>query len=123
MPVPFLSADEASSEPPDAAEVLHLTRAFVSATAPPGGATRLQTLVTKALVEALTDHTVDMATLEPITSDEHAQDRARRTKEFRLRTVQIMVLLELLLSRCRQRWPVRSRPSPTPSAWATTAAT
>jgi hypothetical protein len=97
MVVPFPSADEASSQPPDAVEVEKITRAFISATSPDSGPTRLQVLVAKALVEALTGHAVDMAALTPITPEEHAQDMARRAKAFRLRSVQIMILLELLL--------------------------
>ncbi|OWY62200.1 hypothetical protein B7486_59710, partial [cyanobacterium TDX16] len=97
MGVPFPSPEQASRERPSADEALLIARGFLSAAAPPSGPTRLQQLVCKSLTEALTDHPIDPAALTPISADELAQAMALRTQEFRLRTVEIMILLELLL--------------------------
>lgn len=97
MVVPFPSEAEVLLEPPSADEVQLIGRGFISATSPDGGPTRLQALVTSALVEALTGHQLTAAALEPVTAEQHARDLARRSKDFRLRSVQMMVLLELLL--------------------------
>lgn len=97
MGVPFPTAEAALQVPPSAEEAERITRAFISATAPEGGPSRLQSLVCTALVEALTGHPIDLAALQPITPEEHAEAMALRTREFRQRSVQIMILLELLL--------------------------
>jgi hypothetical protein len=97
MGVPFPSPEEASSERPSYEEAHLIARGFLTAAAPESGPTRLQQLVCKALVEALTDHPLDPAALLPISAEELAEGMARRTQEFRLRTVEMMILLELLL--------------------------
>jgi hypothetical protein len=97
MGVPFPTAAEASTARPSAEEATLIARGFLAASAPEGGSTRLQQLVCKALTEALTDHPVDVAALTPITPDELAEAMAPRTRDFRLRTVEIMIMLELLL--------------------------
>jgi hypothetical protein len=97
MPVPFPTDEEALLEPPSAEEAQQVTRALITATAPDDGPTSLQQLVTKGMVEALTGHVVDVDDLWPISPGEHALLLRRRTKDFRVRTVQMMILVELLL--------------------------
>lgn len=97
MPVPFPSAAEADLRPPDATEVVHIARGFASAAAPEGGLTRLQRVTLQALGEALTGHVVDVDALEAITPEAYAEGLARRDRAFRIRGVQIMILLEFLL--------------------------
>ena len=75
-------------------------RAFVAATSPEGGPTELQEFVVRGLTQALTADLVelgDLKLLEPITPEEYAAANADRGRLYRIRRVQTMVLLELLL--------------------------
>lgn len=97
MPVPLPDHDTVLLAPPDADEVVHIARGFASAAAPEGGLTRLQQVTLKALGEALTGHRIDLDELAPITPEAYAEGLARRDRAFRVRGVQIMILLEFLL--------------------------
>ena len=100
MAVPFPADDVADLTRPDKAEALLNARAFASAAAPEGGLTRLQDLVLRGLTQALTTDLVelgDLSLLAPITPEDYAEANARRTRRYRARRVQTMVLLELLL--------------------------
>lgn len=99
MPVPFPTAETVDLEPPRQDEVLHVARGVVTAVAPPEGLTRLQALCLRALSDAMTDHTLDLDAVTPITPHEYAVGLARRDEAFRVRMVQMMILLALLLRR------------------------
>ena len=100
MPVPF-PADEPDPEPRPTKDEAWLTaRAFASAAAPSGGLTRLQGFVVRGLTQALTAELIelgDLKLLEPITPTAFAEAIAHRGREYRIRRVQSMVLLELLV--------------------------
>jgi hypothetical protein len=98
--VPFPTDDEADRSRPDQDEAWLSARAFATACAPEGGLTQLQQFVIRGLTQALTADLIelgDLNLLEPITPEEYAQANARRDRLYRIRRVQTMVLLELLL--------------------------
>ncbi len=96
MRVPLPAKAEEDLRPPDAAEVRIISRAFVTAAAPPEGLSATQRLLIEASVPAMTGFA---ATLDgpPITADEFAAAMAHRNLAFRSRMVQNMVLLGLVL--------------------------
>jgi hypothetical protein len=97
MPVPFPTESDVLLTRPDADEVAFTARGVASAVAPDGGLTDLQRLMIEALFPAMTDHAVDVSAYEALTAEEFAQGLARRTREFRTRGVQIMLLCALVL--------------------------
>ncbi|HYF47605.1 MAG TPA: hypothetical protein VD926_15425 [Acidimicrobiales bacterium] len=99
MPVPFPTAETVDLSPPGPDEVQHVARGVLTAIAPPEGLTRLQLLCMKALSDAMTDHVLDLDRVEPISAHDYALGLARRDAAFRVRMVQMMVLLALLLRR------------------------
>lgn len=96
-PVPFPLEGDALLVPPDAAEVDLIARAFATAPAPPDGLTEVQRAVLNALVESMTGQSVDVATVDPIGPAEFAEALRPRTRAFRTRMVQTMLLAEMLL--------------------------
>ena len=100
MPVPF-PADDPDPEPRPTKDEAWLTaRAYASAVAPEGGLTRLQGYVVRGLTQALTADLIelgDLSLLEPIGPTEFAEAIAHRGRRYRIRRVQAMVLLELLV--------------------------
>src|SRR5687768_12942332 len=99
MPVPFPTAATVDLDPPQLPEVQFIARGVVSAVSPPEGLTRLQALCFRALSDAMTDTTLDLDAVEPIDPAAFAEGLARRDEAFRVRMVQMMVMLTLLLRR------------------------
>lgn len=100
MPVPFPTDDDADRSRPTRDEAWLNARAFASAAAPAEGLTQLQAFALRGLAQALTADLLelgDLSLLEPITPEAYAEGNARRDKGYRIRRVQTMVLLELLL--------------------------
>ncbi len=100
MGIPFPADDAADIARPDREEAWLNARAFASAAAPEGGLTELQEFVVRGLTQALTAELIelgDLSLLEPITPEEYAEANADRGRLYRIRRVQTMVLLELLL--------------------------
>ncbi len=99
MPVPLPTPATVDLDPPQLPEVQFIARGVVSAVAPPEGLTRLQALCFRALSDAMTDTTLDLDAVEPIEAADCAAGLARRDEAFRVRMVQMMVMLTLLLRR------------------------
>jgi hypothetical protein len=100
VPVSFPTDDEADRTRPTRDEAWLNARAFATAVAPVSGLTRLQGFALRGLTQALTADLIelgDLELLEPITPQEYAEANARRDRRYRIRRVQTMVLLELLL--------------------------
>jgi hypothetical protein len=100
VPVPFPTDDEADFSRPTRDEARDNARAFATAVAPEGGLTKLQEFVIRGLAQALTADLTelgDLARLELITPEAYAELNRRRDRAYRIRRVQTMVLLELLL--------------------------
>ena len=98
MPVPFPSPDLELRTPPDEHEVVLLARGVSTAIAPATGLTPLQVALVTATIEAMTDHPVDPRGLEPLDPTGLAAGLAPRSRAFRSRIVQLMVLGELILA-------------------------
>lgn len=96
MPTPLPRLDRANLSPPDAAEVLVISRGVIYAVAPEGGLTSTQQLLMHSLFKAMTGHP---AGAEHVETDPawFARCLEARTLEFRTRIVQIMVLLALVV--------------------------
>ena len=71
----------------------------MTAVAPPEGLTRMQTLCFRSLSDAMTGHPLDLAAVTPISAEDYARGLARRDRAFRIRMVQMMIVLALLLRR------------------------
>jgi len=99
MPVPLPTEDTLDLAPPGAEEVVHVARGVITAIAPPEGLSRMQMLCLKALSDAMTDHVLDLDAVTPITATAYAEGLARRDRAFRVRMVQMMILLALLVRR------------------------
>lgn len=97
MPTPLPGPGEADLEPPDAGEVRFLARGVLSAIAPASGATELQSLLVASAFEAMTGHSVDPATVEPIDPEAFGEGMGRRNEAFRVRILQNMILGALVL--------------------------
>ena len=97
MPVPFPTDDTIDLDPPQRDEVEFIARGVLTAVAPADGLTRMQCLCFRALSDAMTGITLDLAEIEPVTAEEFAEGLARRDEAFRVRMVQMMVLVALLL--------------------------
>jgi hypothetical protein len=88
---------DADHAPPDAEEILAVSRGIATAVAPPSGLTEVQVAVLHAITKALTDVSVDYRDLEPLGPDELARVLAGHGPEYRQRIVHHMVLGELVL--------------------------
>jgi hypothetical protein len=82
--------------PPGAAEVEELGHAVLSAVATGEGPTALQTVLVTAMFDAMTGHRVDVTDHRRVEPDELAMALARRDQAFRIRFVQVMVLVALV---------------------------
>jgi hypothetical protein len=96
MPLPPPTPGLANMSPPDVAEVEILSRGMESAASPPGGLTDMQRVLLGAVCMAMTGHPA-AEHAPPIGPEEFAAALAARTSEFRVRIVQVMVLLGLVL--------------------------
>jgi len=96
MPVPLPTDDEVDLEPPRPEDVLHNTRGILTAVAPAEGLSRMQLLCFRALSTAMTGIPTDVVDVEPLDARGYAEGLARRDEPFRVRMVQMMVLLALL---------------------------
>ena len=97
MPTPLPTEDEVNLDPPEPPEVLHVARGVMTAITPPDGLSRVQVLCFRALSDAMTGHRLDLEAVRPISAREWAEGLAARDEAFRIRMVQMMVLLALLL--------------------------
>ncbi|MFF0490418.1 hypothetical protein ACFYTQ_15475 [Nocardia sp. NPDC004068] len=103
MAVPLPDDRHALRVPPDDAEVEWTTRGIIAAVTGPGGLTQLQRLLIAAVIRSLTGRELDVPALEadlaraPLTPEAFAHGLARRDLAYRGRTVQIMVLAQLVL--------------------------
>lgn len=102
MPVPLPAPADTDLDPPEPPEILHVARGVVTAISPPEGLTRLQTLCLRSLSDAMTGHPLDLTQVTPITARAYAEGLARRDRAFRVRMVQMMILLALLVRRVPQ---------------------
>jgi hypothetical protein len=98
MPVPLPDAETVNLVPPDIEEAKLLVRAVATAGAAPDGLTPVQRAVINATVESMSGYVLDVAELPPLGPEEFAEAMRRRDKAFRERMVQLMLLVELLLT-------------------------
>ena len=96
MPVPLPEPSAENRRPPDASEVLALSRGILGVVAPEGGLTGLQRILIEAVVSAMTGYAPDLAA-EPVGPEEFAQALAARNLAFRTRIVQMVILYVLVL--------------------------
>ncbi len=96
MSVPVPTAEAVNLLPPDAEEVVLLSRGILGIIAPHGEARQLSRLLAEAIVPAMTGFpfAVDVPPLAPA---EFAPGLARRDAGFRTRIVQLVILLVLVL--------------------------
>ena len=97
MPVPLPAPGEEQLSPPDEAEVAHNARGILTAAAPAGGLSRMQDLCFRALSHAMTGIRFDPDGVEPIDARTYAEGLAERDEAYRIRMVQMMIMLALLL--------------------------
>jgi hypothetical protein len=86
-----------AAEEHDLAEVTLVARGIATAVAPEGGITDVQADLLEAIATALTGHTVDYRSLDPLGPEQLAEVLAPRDLEYRQRIVHHMVLGELVL--------------------------
>lgn len=98
MAVPLPDDSTVNLVPPDLDEIHLMIRGVATAGAAPGGLTEVQRAVVNATVEAMSGHVVDVGGMDPIGPDEFAMAMRRRNLQFRERMVQLMLLLEMLLT-------------------------
>jgi hypothetical protein len=96
VPVPLPEPSSENRLPPDAAEVLALSRGILGVVAPEGGITGLQRILIEALVTAMTGFPPDLAA-DPVDPEEFARIMAPRNLAFRTRIVQMVILYTLVL--------------------------
>jgi hypothetical protein len=96
VPVPPPTAETLNLEPPDAEEVVRLSRGILGVIAADGPPSQLQGILVEALVPAMTGFPF-AATEEPMTPVEFASALARRDEAFRTRILQLVILLLLVL--------------------------
>ncbi len=96
-PIPLPSVLDQDLTPPDGDEVAFLGRGVMWAISPASGPTEFQTLLMRAVFEAMTSHGFDAASVSPIDAGQFAVGMARRNAAFRTRIVQIMILGALVL--------------------------
>ncbi len=97
MPVPIPSDAETLQQPPDAAEARLIAGAVAAAIAPPGGLTSLQRVLIEALVESMTGFVVPVARVQRVGAQPFARALTNRSRLFRERMVQFMLLGSLVL--------------------------
>jgi hypothetical protein len=98
MPVPFPTDETVDLSPPTIDEVQFLARGIVTIAEPDDdGLTRLQSLVFRAMSDAMTGTRLDLDLVEPIDAVTFAEGLAARDEAFRVRMIQIAVMLALLL--------------------------
>jgi hypothetical protein len=96
VPVPPPDPTSENLQPPDAAEVLAMTRGILGVVAPDGGLRPLQRLLIEAVVSAMTGFAPDLSA-DPVTPEVFAQGLAFRSAAFRTRIVQMVILYVLVL--------------------------
>jgi hypothetical protein len=96
VPVPLPDPSTENRRPPDADEVLALSRGVLGVVAPRGGLTELQRILIEAVVSAMTGFTPDLA-VDPDPPEEFARSLALRDLGFRTRIVQMVILYVLVL--------------------------
>ena len=96
MPVPLPEPSLENQRPPDAVEVLALSRGVIGVVAPDGGLTSLQRLLIEAVVSAMTGIPPDLSA-DPISPEAFAEALALRSLGFRTRIVQMVILYVLVL--------------------------
>jgi len=99
-PIPFPTPDVENRTPPVREEIEPTMRSVATAVAPnghPSGLTPVQRAVLNALVESMTGVAVESTAGDPLGPDEFGEVMRFRSKEFRIRMVQMMLLAELLL--------------------------
>jgi hypothetical protein len=97
MPVPIPSDAEALQQPPDAAEARLIAGAVAGATAPSGGLTSLQRVLIESLIESMTGFVVPVSRVPRVGAHPMAVAMTRRSRQFRERMVQFMLLCSLVL--------------------------
>ncbi len=97
MPVPIPSDADALQQPPDAAEARLIAGAVAGAIAPSGGLTSLQRVLIESLVESMTGFVVPVSRVPRIGAHAMAVAMTRRSRHFRERMVQFMLLCSLVL--------------------------
>ena len=85
-----------NQRPPDAVEVLALSRGVLGVVAPGGGLTALQRLLIEAVVSAMTGFPPDLSA-DPLAPEAFAEALALRSLGFRTRIVQMVILYVLVL--------------------------
>ena len=98
MAVPLPDARTVNLVPPDLEEIHLMVRGVATAGAAPGGLTEVQRHVVNATVEAMSGHVVDVGGMDPLGPRDFAEAMARRNLQFRGRMVQLMLLIEMLLT-------------------------
>jgi hypothetical protein len=96
VPVPFPEPLTVNLLPPDAVEVLALSRGVVGVIAPDGTVSPLQRVLIDAVVRAMTGFPPDL-TGDPVGPAEFARVMAHRDRAFRTRIVQMVLLFVLVL--------------------------
>jgi hypothetical protein len=99
-PVPFPTEGEVDHRQPGQEEACLIAAAFATAVAPEGGLTRLQQVVLAGLTDSMLAEPLDLGDvtqLPPVTPRELAEALARRDRRFRIRRIQNMITLELML--------------------------
>jgi hypothetical protein len=97
MPVPIPSDADALQRPPDAAETRLIAGAVAGAIAPSTGLTSLQRVLVESLIESMTGFVVPITRVPRIGPQDFARELRNRSKGFRERMVQFMLLCSLVL--------------------------
>jgi hypothetical protein len=97
MPVPIPSDADALQQPPDAAEARLIAGAVAGAIAPSSGLTSLQRVLIESLIESMTGFVVPVARVPRVGAHPMAVAMTRRSRQFRERMVQFMLLCSLVL--------------------------
>jgi hypothetical protein len=95
--VPLPDGSTVLLEPPDYEEVQIIGRGVVSVAGTDGRLTPIQRALLDAVVESMTNHTLDFEAITPITSAQYGAAMARRDLVFRTRMVHQMMLHALVL--------------------------
>ncbi len=98
MAVPLPDDHSVNLVPPDLDEIHVVIRGVATAGAAPDGLTEVQRAVINATVESMSGFVVDVGGMDPLGPDEFAAAMRRRNLAFRERMVQLMLLLEMLLT-------------------------
>ena len=98
MPVPFPSAVEARTDPPDAAEARLIAGGVAAAVTPAGGLTSLQRVMIEAVTESMTGFAVPVSVLPRLGAGEFARAMSLRDELFRSHMLRFMLLCALVLN-------------------------